>query len=94
LKKGWITGNSNPNQAEAAKRILKDYTTGLLVFCHIRPDFDTDQHKRVAQSGFNMDHNVAFAQLDDAMAIAAPVGESDDTTKVSEVIQPSVPQAD
>lgn len=41
-----------------------------------------------------MDHNVAFAQLDDAMAIAAPVGESENTTKVSEVIQPSVPQAD
>jgi len=29
LKKGWVTGgSSNPHQADAAKRVLKDYTTG------------------------------------------------------------------
>lgn len=40
LKKGWITGSSNPNVAQASRVILEDYTTGKLVFCHIRPDFD------------------------------------------------------
>ena len=48
LKKGWVTGgSSNPNQAEAAKKILKDYTTGQIVFCHVRPDFDAKIHKDV-----------------------------------------------
>lgn len=28
LKKGWVTGNSNPNVAETAKQVLTDYTTG------------------------------------------------------------------
>ena len=45
LMKGWITGgSSNPNVAEAAKVVLKDYTTGVLVFCHVRPDFNKEKH--------------------------------------------------
>lgn len=49
LKKGWVTaGSSNPNVAEAAKVVLKDFTAGALVFCHIRPDFDTEKHTAVA----------------------------------------------
>lgn len=43
-KRGWITGNANPNTAEAAKAVLKDYTTGALVFCHVRPDYDPVKH--------------------------------------------------
>jgi len=54
LKKGWITGSSNPNVAQAARVVLKDYTTGEIVFCHIRPDFDPKVHKPVIQSGFNL----------------------------------------
>ena len=53
LKKGWITGSSNPHVAQTAKVVLKDYTTGQIVFCHIRPDYDPEQHKAVVQSGFN-----------------------------------------
>lgn len=46
LMKGWITGgSSNPNVAEAAKVVIKDYTAGALVFCHVRPDFDKTIHK-------------------------------------------------
>jgi len=53
LKKGWITGgSSNPNVAEAAKAVLKDFTTGALVFCHMRPDFNPEQHTAITQSGF------------------------------------------
>lgn len=55
LKKGWITGgSSNPNVAEAAKAVLKDFTTGAIVFCHVRPDFDPSQHEAVAQAGFDI----------------------------------------
>ena len=89
LKKGWITGNSNPHQAEAAKRVLKDYTTGLLVFCHVRPDFDAATHKAVTQSGFDMDLDLGEAELESGRLALDPVAESEDTTKVSEVIQPS-----
>ena len=55
LQKGWITGgSSNPNIAEAAKVVIKDYTTGALVFCHVRPDFDKEKHAAILQSGFNI----------------------------------------
>jgi len=48
LKKGWVTGgSSNPDQACAAKKILKDYTTGQIVYCHVRPDYDAKVHKAV-----------------------------------------------
>jgi hypothetical protein len=55
LQKGWITGgSSNPNIAEAAKVVIKDYTTGALVFCHVRPDFDKEKHQAILQSGFGV----------------------------------------
>jgi len=52
LKKGWITGSANPNVAQTAKVVLKDYTTGMIIFCHVRPDFDKSLHKAIVQSGF------------------------------------------
>ena len=63
-KRGWITGNANPNTAEAAKAVLKDYTTGAIVFCHVRPDFNTATHGALVQSGFNL------------VAITAPAEEA------------------
>jgi len=43
LKKGWITGgSSNPNIAQAARVVLEDYTTGRIVFCHVRPDYNVE----------------------------------------------------
>ena len=48
LKRGWITGASNPNLSQAAKQVLKDYTTGKIVFCNLRPDFDEKIHKTIA----------------------------------------------
>jgi len=53
-KRGWITGNANPNTAEAAKAVLKDYTTGAIVFCHLRPDYDPATHGALVQSGFDL----------------------------------------
>ena len=52
LKKGWITGSSNPAIAQAAKQVLKDYTTGQIVFCHTRPDYNVEVHAKIVQSGF------------------------------------------
>ena len=54
LKKGWITGSSNPNTAQASRQVLIDYTTGNLVFCHLRPDYSREKHSYIIQSGFNL----------------------------------------
>ena len=55
LQKGWITGgSSNPDIAVASKRVLVDYTTGAIVFCHVRPDYDPNVHKYVRQAGYDM----------------------------------------
>lgn len=53
-KKGWFTGRSLPNESQAAKTILKDYTTGKLPFCMVRPDFDPAVHTAIQQCGFNV----------------------------------------
>lgn len=47
MKKGWISQNSNPNVAQAARLVLIDYTTGSLVFCHLRPDFSEEKHGKI-----------------------------------------------
>ena len=54
LKKVWITSNDNPNTAQAARVLLTDYTTGNLVFCHLRPDYDKAKHGAPIQSGFHL----------------------------------------
>lgn len=51
-KKGWLTARNLPNEFQAAKKILKDYTTGKLIFSMLRPDFDPEKHKAVQQCGF------------------------------------------
>lgn len=43
-----------PNESQAAKHILKEYTTGKLPFCMLRPDFDPEIHTAIKQSGFNV----------------------------------------
>jgi len=43
--------------------VLKDYTTGQMVFCHIRPDFDVEKHKQIVQAGFHL-HDLDASNLD------------------------------
>lgn len=51
-KKGMVTGRGIPNEAIAARFVLKDYVNGKLLFCHVRPDFDRAVHGDIQQSGF------------------------------------------
>ena len=51
-KKGLVTGRGIPNEAMAARAVLKDYVNGRLLFCHVRPDFDRAAHGDIKQSGF------------------------------------------
>ena len=54
-KKGWKTGSGTPAEIHAAKVVMKDYTSGRLLHCQIRPDFNPENHDRPKQNGFNMD---------------------------------------
>lgn len=51
-KKGLVTGRGLPNEAMAARYVLKDYVNGKLLFCHVRPDYDLAAHGEIQQSGF------------------------------------------
>ena len=55
MKKGWKTGSGTPAEMAAAKVIMKDYTTGRLLHCQLRPDFDPSKHTMVKQNGFNLE---------------------------------------
>jgi len=78
LKKGWITGgSSNPNVAEAAKVVLKDFTTGAIVFCHARPDFDPSKHEAVRQAGFDVRDAGSTLLIRDAPSEEIKTGEED-----------------
>lgn len=46
-KKGLVTGRGIPNEAMAARFVLKDYVNGRLLFCHIRPDYDRSVHGEI-----------------------------------------------
>lgn len=54
-KRGWVTGSALPNEAMAARVVLKDYTTGRLLFCQVRPDYDPAKHGAIQQCGINVD---------------------------------------
>lgn len=54
-KRGWFSGRNLPNEFLAAKALIKEYTTGKLLFCETRPDYDAEVHGVIIQSGFNMD---------------------------------------
>jgi len=54
-KMGWRTGSDTPAENHAAKRVMKDYTSGKLLYCMRRPDFDPVVHKAVQTSGFRID---------------------------------------
>lgn len=63
-RKGWLTGSATPNVAIAARSILRDYTTGKLLYVTVRPDYDPEKHGELAQSGFNLDMSQAADQTE------------------------------
>ena len=38
-KKGWVTGRGLPNEAQAARKVMRDFTSGALVYVTLRPDY-------------------------------------------------------
>jgi large subunit GTPase 1 len=45
--RGFFTGRSLPDEARTAKWVLKDYVSGKLLFCNLRPDYDEAKHGRI-----------------------------------------------
>ena len=41
--RGFWTGNGLPNCAVAARSILKDYVSGVIVYCHLPPGTEDDK---------------------------------------------------
>ena len=82
-KKGWYTGSGNPAEMRAAKLVMKDYTTGRLLHCQLRPDFDPAVHKACRQNGFNLKMDgLDVIQEDEEVkaAMTAALSDEDDAT--------------
>lgn len=42
-KRGFYTGNALPDEAKTAKLVLKDYVSGKLLYCYLRPDYTEEK---------------------------------------------------
>ena len=42
-KRGFYTGNALPDEAKTAKLVLKDYVSGKLLYCYLRPDYSEEK---------------------------------------------------
>ena len=82
-KKGWKTGTNNPAEVHASKVVMKDYTTGRLLHCQLRPDFNPAIHKPCRQNGFNMEV-LAKKQAPDSFT---PILEEEEEEKKDERLE-------
>ena len=48
-KRGFYTGNGLPEEAKTAKIVLRDYTSGKLLYCHLRPDYTEEKFGKILQ---------------------------------------------
>ena len=46
-KRGYITGRSLPDEAKTAKMVLKEYVSGKLLYCNLRPDYNEEVHGEI-----------------------------------------------
>lgn len=47
-KRGFYTGSSLPDEAKTAKLVLKDYVSGKLLYCYLRPDYTEERFGFIA----------------------------------------------
>jgi large subunit GTPase 1 len=50
-KRGFTTGNGLPEEAKTAKLVLKDYVSGNLLFCYLRPDYTEEKFGIISPYG-------------------------------------------
>jgi large subunit GTPase 1 len=46
-KRGFITGRALPDEAKMAKLVLKDYVSGKIIHCVLRPDYNEEVHGKI-----------------------------------------------
>ena len=54
-KRGFYTGNGLPEEAKTAKLVLRDYTSGKLLYCHLRPDYTEEKYGKIIQYENNVE---------------------------------------
>ena len=50
-KRGFTTGNGLPEEAKTAKLVLKDYVSGKLLYCYLRPDYTEEKFGVISPFG-------------------------------------------
>ena len=50
-KRGFTTGNGLPEEAKTAKLVLKDYVSGNLLYCYLRPDYNEEKFGKISPYG-------------------------------------------
>ena len=50
-KRGFTTGNGLPEEAKTAKLVLKDYVSGKLIYCYLRPDYTEEKFGIISPFG-------------------------------------------
>ena len=50
-KRGFYTGNGLPEEAKTAKLVLKDYVSGKLLYCYLRPDYTEEKFGIISPFG-------------------------------------------
>ena len=50
-KRGFYTGNGLPDEAKTAKLVLRDYVSGKLLYCYLRPDYTEEKFGVISPFG-------------------------------------------
>jgi len=64
MKHGYLTGRSIPNEAKASRMVLKDYISGNLLYCYVRPDYDPVKHGDVSGYLFSLGESINEEDLE------------------------------
>ena len=46
-KRGFISGRALPDEARTSKWVLKEYVSGKLLYCYLRPDYSEEKHGKI-----------------------------------------------
>jgi len=81
-KRGFITGRALPDEAKMAKLVLKDYVSGKLIHCVLRPDYNEEVHGKIPtfdyENEINEEDKEKFALLKEI-----PADFDDDFEKIN-----------
>jgi len=81
-KRGFITGRALPDEAKMSKLVLKDYVSGKLIHCVLRPDYNEELHGVITTYETNDQINEEDKQKH-AMLKDIPADFDDDYDKIN-----------